>query len=225
MTKPLMFVHATGIVCVSEELRIKNQFYKSNVTVIANGSPDALFELTLKEKQHSPKLHLAFCVASNQSWHGIDKVKELIKLDNDYHLHIIGLEGASDESITFYGKVSRSQLIEILSSCDVGLSGLSVHTKNMNEASSLKSREYLALGLPMIFGYYDTDLSNIKCDFLLQIPNDEGNVIANAAKIKNFAMRVKNIDRNHVRSIVKPLLSSTLKEDKRLAFLRGTTSK
>jgi lipid A disaccharide synthetase len=88
----------------------------------------------------------------------------------------------------------------------------------MEEASSLKSREYLAYGLPMVLAYRDTDLDELDVDFLLKIPNTEDNIITHGRLIRDFAykMRGKRVDRD----IIAPLIDNQAKEKKRIEFFQ-----
>jgi hypothetical protein len=60
----------------------------------------------------------------------------------------------------------------------------------MQEACPLKTREYLAYGLPVVIGYKDTDFPRGE-DFLLQLPNREDNVRQELPAIREFVLRWK----------------------------------
>jgi hypothetical protein len=55
----------------------------------------------------------------------------------------------------------------------------------MQEASPLKTREYLAHGLPVIIGYQDTDFRD-GAEFLLELPNTEDSIRPNQHRIRAF---------------------------------------
>ena len=86
----------------------------------------------------------------------------------------------------------------------------------MQEQSPLKSREYLAYGLPMVVPYTDTDLDDLDCDFLLKIPNREDNVQTHASTIRDFACRMRG--RRADRSLIAARVDSGRKEIQRLSF-------
>ena len=93
-----------------------------------------------------------------------------------------------------------------------------MHRVNLTEGSPLKSREYLAYGLPMVLAYKDTDLDDLNVEFLLKIPNTEDNILTHGKLIRDFAykMRGKRVDRE----IIAPLIDTKVKEEKRLAFFK-----
>ncbi|MGD7033798.1 glycosyltransferase [Methylotuvimicrobium buryatense] len=114
-------------------------------------------------------------------WHGFDRVIKGIaayEADRQASLHsgpivvfrIVGdgpekakLEALVDEVavtdyVHFNGFQVGDKLIELFVSSHVGVSPLGCHRKNLTLASPLKTREYLAMGLPVIFSYTDVDI-------------------------------------------------------------------
>ncbi|WP_198264123.1 hypothetical protein [sulfur-oxidizing endosymbiont of Gigantopelta aegis] len=88
---------------------------------------------------------------------------------------------------------------------NIAIGTLSLHKKNMKEASALKVREYVAYGLPVILGYIDSDLDG--CDFILNVGNYERNIHDNLKKIKEFIRFWKDkeikYDMKHMTCIIK----------------------
>jgi hypothetical protein len=84
----------------------------------------------------------------------------------------------------------------------------------MQEASPLKTREYLAYGIPVIGGYEDTDLDDAEC--YLRIGNTEDNVDTEVSRIRRFVQqwRGRALDRSEIETKI----SSRVKELARLAF-------
>ena len=94
----------------------------------------------------------------------------------------------------------------------------------MIEGSSLKSRQYMAQGLPWIYAYDDTDLTGEE-EFTLKIPNSEDNVYKSIEDIKTFinkcfqnkSFRIKS------REFARKHLDVSLKEANRIKFLKSLT--
>ena len=103
----------------------------------------------------------------------------------------------------------------LLAQADVAIGTLGLYLKDMNEASPIKTREYLASGLPVIIGYRDTDFPD-GAPFLLQVPNRADGVAQSQAAIARFvdAWRGRRVTRASVQE-----LDSAGKETERLAFL------
>ena len=123
-------------------------------------------------------------------WHGYDRL--INGLYNYYkknvnkivYLHLVG-DGNQIEYyknlvnkynlqkyISFYGFLSGDKLSEIINKSDVGVCSLGNHRTNIFLSSELKSREYLASGLPIISS---TKIDVLPDDFkyCLYVPEDE----------------------------------------------------
>ena len=76
-----------------------------------------------------------------------------------------------EQHVIFYGVKYGEELDEIYDKCDIGLEGLGCHRKNISLSGSLKSREYMAKGLPFITAC-EMDIMNEE-DFVLHVPSDD----------------------------------------------------
>ncbi len=220
LTKPLFMFSVKGVVFISKELKdIQNPIIHKAI-VIANGIDETLFEYPVNEKFENKKVHLVFTGSFEQEWQGLDKIIPLVRKHTDLHLHVVGLQSENEANITYHGRLSREENLKIISRCHVGISTLALHRKGMEEASSLKSREYLALGLPVIMGYRDTDLEK-DYPFLMKLANTEDNVISHEKEIVEFCRRSLQFASGEIRKTVRPLISMQLKEEKKLAFIES----
>lgn len=118
-----------------------------------------------------------FSGSLNVKWHGLDIVVErLLEADPAAELHIVGAAGdgfaRQSERIIAHGYRSRDEIADIAAYCDAGLGSFALHRKGMREACTLKVREYLALGLPVVAGYPDSGLPQ-DFPFYLTITGDE----------------------------------------------------
>lgn len=145
------------------------------------------------KKDFPEKQQLDLAVVANVSvWHGVDRViAGLAAYQKEsparpVHLHIIG-EGAAKKDlqmlteklgvsgmVTFYPAVFGEELDARMGQMDLGIASLAPHRKNVEEDSSLKTREYFARGLPCIGNERDSQIlrSPLKKYFLV-IPSDE----------------------------------------------------
>lgn len=105
-----------------------------------------------------------------QEWHGMDR---MIRGLGEYyrnslkptivHLHLAG-EGPEMENlrtlanqenlsdhITFHGMLDATELAELYDNCTLAIESLGFHRSGVTRSSSLKSREYLAKGIPFIY--------------------------------------------------------------------------
>ncbi len=119
------------------------------------------------------------CVASGEAnWHGVDRAIEGIKNYSGalaVQLHLVGrfaAEKYNESFITLHGELHGEALDAVFDEVDVALSTLALHRKDMRAATPLKSREYMARGIPFVYAYEDDDLNGEE-SFALKIPSDE----------------------------------------------------
>ena len=80
--------------------------------------------------------------------------------------------------VIFHGYKSDKEFDSILKNSNIGISTLGLFHKGMNEACSLKTREYTARGLPFIMAYHDPDLQYVDNNrqFFLKFPNNNSRI-------------------------------------------------
>lgn len=220
LTRGILLRRVQGLVTVSHELADSSAFarFHKPTCVIANGVDLSAFQQLPAPSNTIPRL--AFIGSPGYRWHGVDKLVELAKLVPDVHLDIIGyddLPGLAPlpQNIALHGYLPEAEYRNILSSADAAFSSLALHRVQLEEASPLKSRECLALGLPLIIAYKDTDLHDRESSFLLKIPNKEDNIRTYASAIREFAyaMRGVRVEQSQVLS-----LDQSAKELRRVTF-------
>jgi glycosyltransferase involved in cell wall biosynthesis len=165
---------------------------------------------------------LVFLGQPGYIWHGTDKLIYLAFAFPDWRFDLVGLKpeeivGKIPDNLVFHGMLERSEYEQILRQANCSIGTLALNRNNMEEASPLKTREYLAYGLPVIIGYSDTDFPQ-GADFLLQLPNTEDNVKENIEGIRKFvlAWKDKRVPREAVRH-----LDWSYKEARRLDFFKS----
>lgn len=99
-------------------------------------------------------------------------------------LHIVGdgpelsyyqrlvIDNELSDSVLFYGNKYGVELDEIYDKCDIGISALGMYKNKLDWSSALKSREYIAKGIPVINGNPTDVFVRHKCDFHLDFSND-----------------------------------------------------
>lgn len=127
-------------------------------------------------------------------WHGIDR---MIQGLGDYygnggtraiHLYLMGdgperdaLQNLADtlgisNHCHFLGMCDREKMDEVFDQCTLAVELLGGHRKNLLLSASLKSREYLAKGLPFIYEGEVDVFRNDPVDFCFNVPADESAV-------------------------------------------------
>ena len=226
ITRGILLKRTSGLICLSEELAHlpQNTRYGKPFKVVGDGIDlDAVPPLPAPENAR-PKL--AFIGSPDAPWQGVDKLVHLANAIQDLSIHVIGyaqIDGFDHLPSNFHlhGYLESNEYIKLLGTMDCAIGSLSLHRIALNEISPLKTRECLALGLPMILPYMDTDLKDLDEDFLLKIPNKEDNIKTHAQAIREFAyqMRGRRVDRKKIE-----LLDQRQKEHDRLSFFKEITA-
>jgi hypothetical protein len=210
------------MVFVTHELAGRPAFarYGRPSTVVGNGID--LSGLPRLTRPADGPLVLALVGHPATPWHGADQVASLARARPDWELHVVGpaeeeLGGPRPSNLQLHGVLDRHSLHALLARVDVGLGPLALHRKGLEEASALKVREYLGLGLPVVLGCADTDFPS-GADFLLAVPNSDGGLLQHAAEVEAFARtwRGRSVPRAAVEH-----LDVHLKEQTRMAFLQS----
>ncbi|MFC6999325.1 glycosyltransferase [Rufibacter roseus] len=219
---------ASGFCCVTNEIGNLSSIkkYKKPIAVIPNTIRTSNYApAPTQTKAEAPKL--LFMGSPDQSWHGTDKILELAsKTINDLQFELVGPSKPNyktPQNINFHGFLKQAEYENIVKSCDVGICTLALHRNNMHEASPLKTREYLAYGLPIILGYKDTAFMEQSPEWVLQLDNTEDNVESNLEEIKAFCFKNKGVRLKNEQ--VKKYIDVSVYEKKRLAFLESVVLK
>jgi glycosyltransferase involved in cell wall biosynthesis len=198
LTRGLLLGRARALVFVTSELSGKPSFarFRAIHRVITNGIDLSAYpSLPAVE---APEPRLAFVGTAGQPWHGLDKLVELAHRRPEWRFDIMGMDSdawatqAPPANVAWHGELDRAGVIDVLGTADVGVGTLALHRKSMNEACPLKVREYLAVGLPILYGYSDPDADDLG-SYVLRIENTETSVIDALDAIDAFVTRSRGV--------------------------------
>jgi hypothetical protein len=163
---------------------------------------------------------LAFIGYARHDWAGMDKLVALARALPDLDFLVVGAVLAGSPNLRCVPPSTQAESDRLMRGCTLGLGPLALHRKGMREASPLKARNYLALGLPIVQAYEDTDVSEAD-GCVLQIPNTDDNVVQSAQRIADFAWRAHRDPSLSQRALAlaRGRLSLAAKESERLAFI------
>jgi glycosyltransferase involved in cell wall biosynthesis len=194
-TRGLVLGRAGALVFVTRELSDGPSFrgFLGIHRVVTNGIVlDSYPELAAPDHDH---VRLVFVGTQGQSWHGIDRLVRLAELRPGWQFDIVGVEAEGQSgpaNVTWHGPLDRRGVLAVLANADVGVGTLALHRKSMTEACPLKMREYLAVGLPVVYAYSDPDV-DLLGSYALRIANSESNVEDELATIDAFVVRSKGL--------------------------------
>lgn len=154
------------------------------------------------------------CIAKFSPWHGYERIiqglSEYYKRGGKREIRILMCgEGCETEKyialtkklnleghIEFFGFLNSEQLESIYSMSDFGCCSLGRYKSNLNVIGDLKSRDYLARGIPIITGCDIDVLRNRKFQYNVSFPND--NTPLDFDKIISLYDSINKFDRKQV---------------------------
>lgn len=206
-----------GFVCVSHELQKKFDYLGKPSIVIGNGinTDKYVFEPSTTTIRPS----LVFIGSPNQKWHGVNKIIFLAKQLIEFDFHIIGMDGENKDNLFFHGYLANDKAKNFVKDQDIGIGTLSLYENKMTEASPLKTRQYFAHGLPVIYAYEDTDISEEE-PFILKLPNTKTNIEENVEEIRDFVLSAHHNSkfRQLARDFAEKTLDVSVKENQKIEF-------
>lgn len=130
-------------------------------------------------------------VANVSSWHGYDRIiksiktnKEDSKSEFDIHFTIVGNGSALKDLqrltkelnlqkyVNFTGKLFGEELYNKYDEAHIAIGSLGLHRIGLEEAGTLKLREYCAVGIPFIYSGKDPDFTG-KLNFCRSVPQSD----------------------------------------------------
>ena len=232
---PLVLNHSQGGICVSHEIAKYevDRCGSYSTAVVANGSGvPAASNLQVIPFQNN--LRVCMIIGSPAIWHGYDRMFEGLKHLSEENctiwIDIIGMDKPKDQQESEYGGhrvqwlgvMNQEEIARHLQQCHMAIGTLALFRKKMKEASPLKVRECLMQGMPMILGYYDTDVSADErfSPYIFQVSNS--NEPINWSKVVSFYKGLSQ-NRNHkleIAQLAGEVLSMQKKAEAYVAFMR-----
>ena len=163
--------------------------------LMSNGADVESIKFTKFKPFDGKELNIIFVASFFASWHGLNKILDnLISYKGNIiiNLYLIGDLSKSDIykikninhpyiNIYIKGRLYGDELDKVFA-----ISTIAISTKKMIEACALKTREYIARGIPFIYGYKDVDLNGDE-KFALKIDEFDINQVIEFAK--NVSMK------------------------------------
>ncbi len=155
-----------GVIGVTNEI-IKYEIGRGNVPdkiayLFPNGVNVKSYLKNIKNPTTEIK-KILFVASEFSEWHGLDLIFTDMKSNNDnFELHLVGKllpedynYALQDSRVILHGIKNREFIEKLSNECHIALGSFALERKNMNEACTLKVREYLSLGLPVYSGHKD----------------------------------------------------------------------
>lgn len=169
-TGKVVLKNSLAIVGVTREIALyeKARIIENKLLyVYPNGIDFSLYN-AIGDKREKDEYHILFMCSYFSEWHGLDLLLgdlEKTNTKSQFYIHLIGNltkeqlhlveSNPYNSSIIVYGELDRASYLKIAEKCDVGIASLALWRQNLTEASTLKVREMLAMGLPVFSGHKD----------------------------------------------------------------------
>jgi hypothetical protein len=131
------------------------------------------------------ELRMIFIAGVYDRWHGLDRlVKGMSGYNGPVNLELTVVGAWNGEVERLAGRFPRgirvryvahpdpSELRSLLDQAHLGIGGLGLHRKKLNQGCTLKVRDYLAWGIPFVISHEDVDLDET-LSLYLRVPADE----------------------------------------------------
>jgi len=184
-------------------------YFGSKAINIENGIQIESIPAKVKTEKNG-EIHI-LALATMAKWHGYDR---LIKGMYDYYknggkeeviLHMVGNDGDGslgewkqlvttlklDDRVIFEGFLVKENLSNIFNLCDVAISSIAGYRIGVYNTIEMKSREYMARGIPFVYSTQDKVLDNAE-KFCYKVENCESNI-----DIDNIITFVHNVQKDN----------------------------
>ncbi len=178
--------HCHGLIGVTEEitqLELARLDRPAPATTISNGIDVGSIRRTGFKKFDGRSLDLVLVASGSMSWHGIDRVARSLAAYRGavtIRLHVVGHIHDGEQQMlrglyggcVFHGVKRGPDLDAVMTEMNLAVSTMALFRKKMEQACSLKTREYVARGIPFVLAYDDIDLRDAH-GFHRRFPNDD----------------------------------------------------
>ena len=194
LTRGYWLRRSAALVFVTPELGELPAFRRTRARRAAITNGISLTTYPVLSGPTSGPLRIVFAGTGNAPWHGVDKLVRLAAHRPEWQVDVIGVPRLSGgtPNVTWHPPLDRDRLLEVLAGADVGVGSLAMHRNALDEGCPLKTREYLAVGLPVLYGYRDPDADRLG-RLVLRIANTETNVDDEIDRIDAFMATVRGL--------------------------------
>lgn len=185
--------------------------------VVSNGI--TLANKVKKNTKSKEGVSIVFVGSRGMQWHGLGHIFKLASQLKDITFNIVGYLQSDFPKITlknvhFLGWLEKEELDKIYASSNIGIGSFGNHLVGKPIDSTLKVREYLSHGLPVMLGHYDVDFMNTVFVFKC---TDENHKLLPIDNIKEWIEDFKDV---RIADDEIGVIQSSEKESSRLNFFQ-----
>ncbi len=223
--------HFRAITAVTPEIlnyQVERSGFTGPTAFFPNGIDLDTFPAPLEEASPANTtgpLRLVMVSTTFSPWHGLDMLVKQVKTSPDlpeFELHLVGrikpeMEAKYREVPQFiiHGTLERQQILDLYQDMHLGIGSLTFSTIGLTQATPLKVREYLAVGLPVVLAYDDPAIPK---DFPFALQQTEFNL----SETLEFASQFRQTSRVEIREAARPFMDSRIITKKLYEFCINT---
>ena len=131
------------------------------------------------------------------------------------------------EYVSFYERKEGKELADLFDKSDIAVSSLGMYRIGFKYASSLKSREYLARGIPIVAGCPIDVIHNSDFDYCIEFPNDDSSInIEKIVKWYDSLLALKSPDEitNGIRDFAMKNCDASVVMNNVIEYLKGDSN-
>jgi hypothetical protein len=178
--------HVDGVLGVTDEIRryaMGRARRQVPSRTIANGIDVAAVRRTGFVPFDGNELKLLFVASSQAPWHGLDRLLAALETYRGGPRIVLDVIGGGSRgkpgteeqlgraTVRHHGHLSGGALDRVFEGATLAVSSLAMFRAGLSQACVLKTREYVARGIPFVYAYDDVDLAP-ELPFALQLAND-----------------------------------------------------
>lgn len=204
---------AAGQIAVTREIleSIDSTKQQNSFSIVyPNGIRPHNFELVDRRREIPEYI---FVASHFQPWHGLDRLISAVKSSEaEIVVHVIGKLDDNlirackhDPRFRIHGVKTYQEIQEIASTAWLGIASLGMDRNGLTQGSTLKVREYLDLGLPVVADHLDVFGSDWK--YFRRVETEPSELIR---QLIEFSNEVRGVSRNNVRSAATPYIEKEI---------------
>jgi len=170
---PRVLSGVAGIVAVTDEIR-RYELERAGRDMLSRVIANGIDVSRVRQLGFAPfdgrNLRMLFVASSHAPWHGTDRLLASLRRYAGpvrLHLHMVGrasgappgtVEQKGPLTVVHHGLLDGDALSALFRDSTLAFASLAMFRAGLDEGCVLKTREYIARGMPFVYGYRDVDL-------------------------------------------------------------------
>ena len=164
----------------------------SKSTFITNGINLDRYRNQIPTTNRAGNISAIFLTGGDFAWNGYKRLELIAESLNGLTIYAVGINSATSDKIVHVDPTYGEQLEIMVNQMDLGISTLDIQLMGIDEAAPLKTRHYLASGLPVIAGCKDSAFQTEVPFYFRVLFNENDTKITNIQELQEFIENCKS---------------------------------